>query len=43
MVRGEACEDLRRTMVDVCCLQEVRWRGKDPRMLEMDGRRFQLW
>ena len=22
---GEACEELRKRMIDVCCLQEVRW------------------
>ena len=23
---GEICEELRKRMIDVCCLQEVRWR-----------------
>ena len=23
----EVCEELRSKMIDVCCLQEVRWRG----------------
>ena len=22
---GEVCEEVRKRMVDVCCLQEVRW------------------
>ena len=26
---GEICEELRKRMFDVCCLQEVRWRGHD--------------
>ena len=26
---GEVCEELRKSMLDVCCLQEVRWRGQD--------------
>ena len=27
--------DVRKTMIDVCCLQEVRWRRQGERMLEM--------
>ena len=30
-------------MIDVCCLQEVRWRGQDARMLVVEGRRYVLW
>ena len=30
---GDVCEDLRRRMINVCCLQEVRWRGQCARML----------
>ena len=30
-------------MIDVCCLQEVRWRGQGARMLGMKGRRYRLW
>ena len=30
-------------MIDVCCLQEVRWRWQGARMLEMKGRRYRLW
>ena len=26
---GEVCEELRKRMIDVCCLHEVRWRGQD--------------
>ena len=25
---GEACEYVRKRMIDVCCLQEVRWRDR---------------
>ena len=28
---------------DVRCLQEVRWRGQDARMLAMKRRRHKLW
>ena len=40
---GEVCEELRKRMIDVCCLQEVRWRGQCARMLGMKGRRYKLW
>ena len=36
---GEVCEELRKRMVDVLFLQEVRWRGQGSWMLEMEGRR----
>ena len=35
----EVCEELRKRMIDVCCLQ-VSWRGKGARMLGMKGRRY---
>ena len=40
---GEICEELRGRMIDVCCLQEVRWRGQGDKMLGMKGRRCKLW
>ena len=40
---GEVCEELRERMIDVCCLQEVRWRGLCASMLGMKGRRYKLW
>ena len=30
-------------MIDVWCLQEVRWRGQGTRMLGMKGRIYKLW
>ena len=30
-------------MIDVCRLQEVRWRGMGARMVRMNGRRYKLW
>ena len=41
MKRGEVCEELRKRMIDVCCLQEVR--GQGARMLGVKGRRCKLW
>ena len=40
---GEVCEELIKRMIDVGCLQEVRWRGQGDRMLGMKGRRYKLW
>ena len=40
--RGEVCDELRKRMIDVCCLQEVRWRGQGARILGMKGRRYKL-
>ena len=40
--KGEVCEEPRK-MIDVCRLQEVRWRGHGFRMLGMDGRIYKLW
>ena len=41
--RGEVCEELRKRMNDVRCLQEVRWRGQDAMMLGMKEWRYKLW
>ena len=35
---GDVCEELRKRMIGVCCLQEVRWRRQCGRMLGMKGR-----
>ena len=43
MEGGEVCEELRKRMIDVCCSQEVRWRGQGARMQWMKGWRYKLW
>ena len=40
---GEVCYELRKMMIAVCCLLEVRWRGQDSWMLAMGGMRYNLW
>ena len=40
---GQVCEELRKRMIDVCCLQAVRWRGQGARMLGMKRSRYRLW
>ena len=40
---GDVCEELRKRMIDMCCLQEVRWRGHGTIMLGMIGGRYKLW
>ena len=37
------CEELRKRKVDVCCLQEVTWRGEGARFISVKGRRYNLW
>ena len=39
---GDVCEEQRKSMMDVSCSQEVRWRRKGARMLGMKGRRYKL-
>ena len=39
---GAVCEELRNRMIDVRCLQEVRWRRHGARMMGMKGRRHKL-
>ena len=39
----EVSEELRKRKVDVCCLQEVRWRGQEARFVGVKGRRYKLW
>ena len=36
----EVCEELRKQTVDVCCLQELRWRNQGARFLGVEERRF---
>ena len=40
---GDICEELRKRMIDVCCLQVVKWKGWGVRMLGMKGRKYNLW
>ena len=40
---GEVCEELRKRMIDVFCLQEVRLRVQGAKMQGMKGRRYKLW
>ena len=39
----KVCEELRKRRMDVCCLQEVRWRGQGAQFLGLKGRRYKLW
>ena len=39
----EICEELWKRNVDLCCLQEVRWRGRGARLKGLQGRRYKLW
>ena len=39
---GRVFKEFRMNMVDVCRLQDVRWRGWGSKMLGMEGRGFEL-
>ena len=39
----EICEELRKRNIDVCGVQEVRFRGQGARSLGVKGRRYKLW
>ena len=39
----EVCEELRKRRMDVCCLQEVGWRGQGTCFMAVKGRRYKLW
>ena len=39
----EVREELRKRRMDVCCLQEVRWRGQGARFSGVKGRRYKWW
>ena len=39
----EVGEQLRRREVDMCCLQKVRWRRQEDRLVGCRGRRYRLW
>ena len=39
----EVCEELRKRKVDVCGLQEVRWKNEGTRFLGVFRQRYKLW
>ena len=39
----EVCDELRKRRMNVCCLQELRWRGQGARFMDVKGRRYKLW
>ena len=39
----EVCHELWKRNVDLCCLQEVRWRGCGARPIGLQGRKCKLW
>ena len=41
--KTEILEELRKKRVDVCCMQEVRWKGRGARLLGTSGQRYKLW
>ena len=41
--KTEECEELRKRRIDVCCMQEVRWKGQVTRFVATSGRRYKLW
>ena len=36
------CEELRKRKVNVCCIQEVRWKGQGARFVGTSGQRYKL-
>ena len=40
---GEIADELKNRRVDVCCLQEVRWKGGSARCVGAKGRRYKLF
>ena len=41
--KTEVCEELTKRKVDICCIQEVRWKGQGARFVGTLGRRYKLW
>ena len=39
----EICDEPWKRNVDLCCLQEMRWRGCGARPIGVHGRRYKLW
>ena len=40
--KTEVCEELRRRKVDVCCIQEARWKDQGAHFVGTSGRRYKL-
>ena len=40
--KTDVCEELKTRKVDVCCIQEVRWKGLGARFVGTLGRRYEL-
>ena len=41
--KTQVCKELRKRTVNVCCMQEVRWKGQGARFVSTSGRRYKLW
>ena len=41
--KTEVCEELRKRRVDVCRMQEVRWKSQGAHFAGTSGRRYKLW
>ena len=41
--KTEVCEELRKRTVDMCCMQEVRWKGQGAWFVDALGQRYKLW
>ena len=39
---AEVCNELRKRIIDMCFLQEMKLKGQGARTLEMNGRRYNL-
>ena len=37
------CEEMKKRRVDVCRIQEVRWKGQGARFVDTSGSRYKLW
>ena len=40
--KTEVREELRKRKIDVCCMQEVRWKGQGARFVSNSGQRYKL-
>ena len=41
--KTEVCEELRKRTVDVCCMQEVRWKGQGACFVGVTANSFGVW